>query len=94
MKKYLISIILICSTSILFSSELRSPEWPAIRKVHLLKEPACPLCGMVRKDINVHHMYPYTHIEARKGKVAFIVFQTKANESEIHLLNTLTLIAI
>ena len=55
---FLILNILLLAT-VLFGSDPRSPEWPEIRKAHLIKEPACALCGMIRKDISVHHKYPF-----------------------------------
>jgi 5-methylcytosine-specific restriction protein A len=36
----------------------RSPEWPRVRAAHLLKEPACQVCGGTTK-LNVHHVRPF-----------------------------------
>jgi 5-methylcytosine-specific restriction protein A len=36
----------------------RSAEWPKVRAVHLLKEPACGLCGGTDK-VEVHHVRPF-----------------------------------
>lgn len=36
----------------------RSPEWPRVRATHLLKEPACQLCGGI-KGLQVHHIRPF-----------------------------------
>jgi hypothetical protein len=36
----------------------RSPQWPAVRAQHLLKEPACILCGATT-SLQVHHIRPF-----------------------------------
>ena len=36
----------------------RSPHWPAVRKAHLAREPACAACGS-KKDVEVHHCVPF-----------------------------------
>ena len=36
----------------------RSGKWPAVRKAHLAKHPACAACGG-RKSLNVHHCVPF-----------------------------------
>ena len=35
----------------------RSPQWPALREAHLLKEPVCQACGRDH-DLQVHHVKP------------------------------------
>lgn len=35
----------------------RSGRWPAARRAHLLREPACQGCGE-RDDVEVHHITP------------------------------------
>lgn len=36
----------------------RSPKWPAVERAHLLRQPACAVCG--RKDnVSVHHKKPF-----------------------------------
>ena len=37
----------------------RSPEWPAVEKAHLLKEPACAACGHKGHGLQVHHIKPF-----------------------------------
>lgn len=36
----------------------RSPEWPNIRKQHLIKQPFCQACGS-KKNLEVHHIEPF-----------------------------------
>jgi 5-methylcytosine-specific restriction protein A len=36
----------------------RSPQWPAVEKAHLAKEPCCQVCGG-KQQLNVHHKKPY-----------------------------------
>lgn len=36
----------------------RSSKWPAVKKRHKAKQPACIVCGMQRL-LNVHHKYPF-----------------------------------
>lgn len=36
----------------------RSGKWPAVRKQHLEREPACAACGR-RKNLEVHHIKPF-----------------------------------
>ena len=36
----------------------RSGKWPAVRKRHLEREPACAACGR-RRDLEVHHILPF-----------------------------------
>ncbi len=36
----------------------RSPHWPAVRRAHLKKHPACAACGR-RDHVQVHHIHPY-----------------------------------
>lgn len=43
--------------------ESRSPRWPAIRKIQLIRHPACMGCGS-RNELQVHHLKPFkTHPE-------------------------------
>lgn len=37
----------------------RSPEWPAVAREHLLKEPACVACGYRGRGLQVHHIRPF-----------------------------------
>lgn len=37
----------------------RSGRWPACRRRHLEREPACQACG-VTKGVEVHHVYPFS----------------------------------
>lgn len=39
-------------------SARRSPQWPAVERAHLVKEPCCQVCGG-KKQLNVHHKKPY-----------------------------------
>ena len=39
----------------------RSKDWPLVRKEHLLKEPACTICGCM-DNLSVHHIIP-VHID-------------------------------
>lgn len=39
-------------------AEGRSAGWPALRRAHLLVEPACTACG-TRADLDVHHVRPF-----------------------------------
>lgn len=39
--------------------EARSPHWPAVRKAHLEKHPACEVCGHSGEKVNVHHKLPF-----------------------------------
>ena len=36
----------------------RSGQWPTVRKIHLLSEPTCRLCGGSAK-LEVHHIEPF-----------------------------------
>lgn len=36
----------------------RSPEWPNIRKQHLVKQPFCQACGS-KNNLEVHHIEPF-----------------------------------
>lgn len=35
----------------------RHPQWPSIRKAHLINEPVCQACGS-KKNLEVHHKLP------------------------------------
>lgn len=35
----------------------RSPHWPAVRRAHLVREPACAACA-TRTQLAVHHVKP------------------------------------
>ncbi len=37
----------------------RSPEWPAVAREHLLREPACVACGYRGRGLQVHHIKPF-----------------------------------
>lgn len=37
----------------------RSPEWPALEREHLLREPACMACGHRGQGLQVHHIKPF-----------------------------------
>lgn len=37
----------------------RSSKWPAVRRAHLEKQPACVVCGHDGEKVNVHHMRPF-----------------------------------
>lgn len=39
--------------------ESRSSHWPAVRKAHLEKHPACEVCGHSGERVNVHHIRPF-----------------------------------
>lgn len=45
----------------LFGGVPRSPEWPTVRKAHLLRDPVCNICGGTKK-LNVHHVLPF-HVD-------------------------------
>lgn len=36
----------------------RSPKWSAVRKAHLLTQPACAACGK-KTNLEVHHVQPF-----------------------------------
>lgn len=36
----------------------RSPQWPAVEKAHLAREPVCQVCGG-QHGLNVHHKKPF-----------------------------------
>lgn len=36
----------------------RSPHWASVRKAHLVKEPACRVCGS-KQGVQVHHKRPF-----------------------------------
>jgi 5-methylcytosine-specific restriction endonuclease McrA len=36
----------------------RSPQWPAVERDHLRREPDCQVCGG-KKQLNVHHKKPF-----------------------------------
>lgn len=42
----------------------RSNEWAKVRKLHLLKEPFCMVCGG-SKNLQVHHLMP-VHVDPSK----------------------------
>lgn len=42
----------------------RSPEWPRVRKEHLLLNPNCAVCGSDKK-VQVHHKIPF-HVDPTK----------------------------
>jgi 5-methylcytosine-specific restriction endonuclease McrA len=37
----------------------RSPEWPALEREHLQREPACRACGYRGRGVQVHHIKPF-----------------------------------
>lgn len=37
----------------------RSPQWQRVRKEHLLREPACAVCGHKGRKLQVHHIKPF-----------------------------------
>ena len=37
----------------------RSSQWQRVRKEHLLREPACVVCGHKGRGIQVHHIKPF-----------------------------------
>jgi len=37
----------------------RSPEWGRVQREHLLREPACIVCGHRGKRLQVHHIKPF-----------------------------------
>ena len=37
----------------------RSPLWPKIRRLHIQKQPACVVCGEIKKNVEVHHIQPF-----------------------------------
>lgn len=39
-------------------SDKRSPEWPTLRKKHLVAHPTCAVCGGTKK-LEVHHKIPF-----------------------------------
>lgn len=43
---------------------VRSPEWPAVRKEHIKKQPCCMACGSCKKP-EVHHIIP-VHLDPSK----------------------------
>jgi hypothetical protein len=43
---------------------VRSPEWPAVRKAHIKKQPCCMACGSCKKP-EVHHIVP-VHLDPSK----------------------------
>ena len=38
----------------------RSSQWPKVRAEHLRRFPACALCGELKKNIEVHHIIPFS----------------------------------
>lgn len=36
----------------------RSPDWPAVRRLHLSREPLCQWCGG-GEHVQVHHIFPF-----------------------------------
>lgn len=49
----------------------RAPEWPAVRKAHLILEPTCQICGGSKK-LEVHHIIPYhvaPHLELKAANL-------------------------
>jgi|SRR3990167_1162622 len=38
----------------------RDPRWPKIRAAHLAEHPACAVCGEQKKNIEVHHIVPFS----------------------------------
>lgn len=44
---------------------VRSPQWSRVRAEHLKKYPACAVCGETKKNIEVHHKFPY-HLDPSK----------------------------
>jgi hypothetical protein len=44
--------------------ESRSSKWPAVRRAHLEREPACIFCGKTT-DLQVHHVLP-VHLHPEK----------------------------
>ena len=39
--------------------ESRSPHWPAVRRQHIEREPACAVCGHTGAGLEVHHLLPF-----------------------------------
>ena len=40
-------------------TEVRSPQWPAVERLHLRLEAVCQVCG-TKKDLDVHHLIPFS----------------------------------
>ncbi len=63
----------------------RSSQWPAVRKAHLAKHPACEVCG-TKSSLNVHHIFP-VHI-APEGELEpnNLITLCEASPVNCHLL--------
>jgi 5-methylcytosine-specific restriction enzyme A len=63
----------------------RSPHWPSVRRAHLLREPACAVCGAT-DDAQVHHVQPFhLHPERELDPANFITLCERAGSNH-HLL--------
>lgn len=69
MKKIAILFVALVCLSPVFGHEDtdRSPAWPGVRAIHLLKHPACEACGATGAGVQleVHHVVPF-HIDRTK----------------------------
>lgn len=68
------------------SGRKRSSKWPAARKQHLGKFPACAVCGSIEK-VEVHHKKPFhLHPELELDPNNFIsLCESKNNGINCHL---------
>jgi 5-methylcytosine-specific restriction enzyme A len=66
--------------------ELRSSKWPTVRKKHLLKNPACSVCGG-QKSLEVHHIVPFNIDPSREldPKNLITLCESKTNGVSCHL---------
>lgn len=58
-RRVIVFLAVLVASSDLLHSALRAPGWPALRRAHLAKHPACAVCGAT-SDREVHHIKPFT----------------------------------
>lgn len=64
---------------------VRSPQWAGVRATHLLKEPACQLCGGT-SSLQVHHIRPFhIHPELELDQNNLITLCTGNNTINCHV---------
>lgn len=63
----------------------RSPEWPIVRRVHLVMEPVCQACG--QKDaLEVHHIQPIHLAPGLELEPANLITLCDSNSRRCHFI--------
>ena len=70
-----------------FVSPVRSPHWPAARRLHLKTQPNCVACGTADK-VQVHHIQPYhlhPSLELDQANMVTLCENPEANECHLKI---------